>query len=137
MANNEELEKFQKNLGYTFKTDILENSLRHSSFVNENPSLNVPDNERLEFLGDAVLNLIVGDMLMENYPEVNEGDLSRMRANLVNETQLAELARSVDLGRYIQLGKGERQTKGREKNSILSDAFEAALVFNKKSSISS
>ena len=83
------------------------------------------DNERLEFLGDAVLSLIVGHILMRCYPDLKEGDLSRNRANLVNESQLAKMARSVNLGAYILLGKGEIQTQGREKNSILADTFEA------------
>jgi ribonuclease III len=86
------------------------------------------DNERLEFLGDAVLNLIVGHILMHHYPELKEGELSRSRANLVNETQLAEMARAFDLGSFVHLGKGEIQTQGREKNSILADAFEALVA---------
>ena len=107
---------------------LLQEALRHSSFVNEIGKPQLRDNERLEFLGDAVLNLIVGHILMHRYPELKEGDLSRSRANLVNETQLAAMARSFDLGLYIQLGKGEIQTHGREKNSILADAFEALIA---------
>ena len=97
-----------------------------SSTSSGNPQLR--DNERLEFLGDAVLNLIVGHILMRRYPDLKEGDLSRSRANLVNESQLAKMARSFDLGLYIQLGKGEIQTHGREKNSILADTFEALMA---------
>jgi ribonuclease III len=96
--------------------------------VNEQPDSGLRDNERFEFLGDAVLNLIVGHILMERYPNLNEGDLSRIRANLVNESQLAIIARSIDLGTSIRLGKGEIQTQGREKNSILAGAFEALLA---------
>ncbi len=108
--------------------NLLQEALRHSSFVNELGEPHLRDNERLEFLGDAVLNLIVGHILMRRYPDLKEGDLSRSRANLVNESQLAAMARSFDLGLYIQLGKGEIQTHGREKNSILADAFEALMA---------
>ena len=107
---------------------LLQEGLRHSSFVNELGDTLLRDNERLEFLGDAVLNLIVGHILMRRYPDLKEGDLSRSRANLVNESQLAEMARSFDLGLYIQLGKGEIQTDGRKKNSILGDTFEALMA---------
>jgi 3',5'-nucleoside bisphosphate phosphatase len=116
-------------LRYEFKNKcLLEEALRHSSYVNESTDLKLRDNERLEFLGDAVLNLIVGHILMVHYPDLAEGDLSRSRANLVNETQLAQIARSLHLGSYIQLGKGEIQTQGREKNSILADSFEALMA---------
>ena len=113
-------------LQYEFSNqDLLRKALRHSSYVNELADPNLQDNERLEFLGDAVVNLIVGHILMRRYPDVKEGELSRMRANLVNESQLAKMARSFELGVYIQLGKGEIQTLGREKNSILADTYEA------------
>ncbi|MGD8290245.1 MAG: ribonuclease III [Desulfobacterales bacterium] len=116
----------EKRLGYEFKNKhLLQEALRHSSYVNELTNSDLRDNERLEFLGDAVLNLAVGHMLMHTYPELKEGDLSRNRANLVNEFQLAKTARSIHLGNYILLGKGESQTQGREKNSILADSFEA------------
>ncbi len=116
-------------LQYEFNDkNLLKEALRHSSFVNELGETGLRDNERLEFLGDAVLNLIVGHILMRRYPDLKEGDLSRNRANLVNETQLAKMARSFDLGSYIQLGKGEIQTHGREKNSILADTFEALMA---------
>ena len=116
-------------LQYEFNDkNLLQEGLRHSSFVNELGDTLLRDNERLEFLGDAVLNLIVGHILMRRYPDLKEGDLSRSRANLVNESQLATMARSFDLGLYIQLGKGEIQTDGREKNSILADTFEALMA---------
>ena len=121
--------ELQRKLLYEFKnTNLLGESLRHSSFVNEQADTGMRDNERLEFLGDAVLNLVIGDMLMQRHPDSNEGDLSRMRANLVNEAQLATIARSINLGSYLQLGKGEIQTNGREKNSILADTFEAVMA---------
>jgi ribonuclease-3 len=116
-------------LQYEFNDkNLLQEALRHSSFVNELGEPQLRDNERLEFLGDAVLNLIVGHILMRRYPDLKEGDLSRSRANLVNENQLAKMARSFDLGLYIQLGKGEVQTHGREKSSILADTFEALMA---------
>ena len=108
--------------------DLIEEAFRHSSYVNEQIGENFRDNERFEFLGDAVLNLIVGHILMERFPDIKEGELSRMRANLVNETQLAGIARMIDIGSYIKLGKGELQTNGREKNSILADTFEAVIA---------
>ena len=108
--------------------NLLQEALRHSSFVNELGDPQLRDNERLEFLGDAVLNLVVGHILMRRNPDLKEGDLSRSRANLVNESQLAKVAQSFELGLYIQLGKGEIQTHGREKDSILADAFEALMA---------
>ena len=120
---------FENTIHYTFKDrTILDKALRHSSYVNEQSDSNLEDNERLEFLGDAVLNLIIGDLLMHRFSLLNEGDLSRMRSSLVNETQLAQLARDINLGEVIKLGKGEEQTNGREKNSILSDVFEAVIA---------
>ncbi len=125
-ANRAEL---RRKLFYEFENaNLLDEALRHSSFVNEQADIGMRDNERLEFLGDAVLNLVIGDMLMQRYPDSEEGDLSRMRANLVNETQLAAIARSLNLGSYLQLGKGEIQTNGREKNSILADTLEAVMA---------
>jgi ribonuclease III len=107
---------------------LLEEALRHSSFVNEVSEAGLRDNERLEFLGDAVLNLVVGHILLSRFSYLNEGDLSRMRANLVNEQQLAQLARSLSLGSAIKLGKGEAQSGGYEKNSILAGALEALMA---------
>ena len=119
----------EQKLGYQFNSrDLLEEALRHSSYVNEQPDSELRDNERFEFLGDAVLNLIVGHILMERYPDLKEGDLSRTRANLVNENHLAIMARSIDLGAGLLLGKGEIQTNGMEKNSILAGAFEALMA---------
>ncbi len=128
MKTNDHFE-IEKKLEYEFRSkELLDEALRHSSFVNEQPDADLRDNERFEFLGDAVLNLIVGHILMERYPNVNEGDLSRTRANLVNESQLAIIARAIDLGAFIRLGKGELQTNGRGKNSILAGAFEALIA---------
>jgi ribonuclease III len=123
------LAKFEDRLGYRFTNRaLLEEALRHSSWLNENFQEDLRDNERFEFLGDAVLNLIIGQLLMQQYPDMREGDLSRTRAKLVSEPQLAELARQLDLGRFLMLGKGEAATDGRNKSSLLADAFEATLA---------
>jgi len=116
-------------LGYQFKnTLLLEEALRHSSFVNEQNDKDIKDNERFEFLGDAVLNLAIGHMLMQCYPDINEGTLSRMRASLVNESRLAQVSRTLGLGTFIRLGKGETQSNGFNKPSILANTFEALIA---------
>ena len=103
-------------LKYTFADrGLFEEALRHSSYVNEAPETGLRDNERLEFLGDAVLNLVVGHILLTRFPVFKEGDLSRMRASLVNEQLLGRLARTLNLGGFVRLGKGESQTGGPEK----------------------
>ena len=124
-----DIQYIQTILGHQFTNiELLMEALRHSSYVNEQADVDLRDNERMEFLGDAVLNLAIGYLLTRAYPDMHEGDLSRIRANLVNETQLSEVARSIELGDYLLLGKGEIQTNGREKNSILANAFEAILA---------
>ncbi len=121
--------ELEETIRYRFKNmELLDESLRHSSYVNEQDRSGMKDNERLEFLGDAVLNLIVGHMLMQSFPELKEGELSRIRAQLVNEKRLAAMARDIKLGHHLKLGKGELQTDGRGKPSILADAFEAVLA---------
>ncbi|WP_155317976.1 ribonuclease III [Desulfosarcina alkanivorans] len=122
-------EALEQALGYRFNNaERLTAALRHSSFVNEQPQTDISSNERLEFLGDAVLNLAISHLLMERYPDLAEGELSRNRAHLVNETQLATVARQINLGAHLLLGKGEALTDGREKNSILADATEAVIA---------
>ncbi|MFC1895108.1 ribonuclease III [Thermodesulfobacteriota bacterium] len=119
----------EERLSYQFKDQgLLSEALCHSSYANENPGRDLKNNERLEFLGDAVLNLVVGHLLIHRLANVREGHLSRMRARLVNETQLAAIARGLDLGSFVLLGKGEVQTKGHEKASILADALEAVVA---------
>lgn len=119
----------QDALHYQFRDlALLNEALRHSSYVNEQADADLRDNERLEFLGDAVLNLAIGHLLMQTYPQMREGDLSRIRANMVNETQLADIARSLDLGGHLLLGKGEIQSNGQDKNSLLANAFEAVMA---------
>ena len=97
-------------------------------FSNENQNTCATDNERLEFLGDAVLGLCVGHMLMDGDPTKPEGELSKLRASLVSEPGLARMARQIDLGRFVKLGKGEALSGGADKNSILSDTFEAVIA---------
>ena len=123
------LAALENRLGYTFNDrELLREALRHRSWVNEQNTPLLRDNERLEFLGDAVVNLVVGHLLMRAQPDLKEGDLSRMRASLVNETHLATVARRLGLGDFIRLGRGETLTGGREKNSILADTFEAVAA---------
>ena len=124
-----QLHVLEKKLKYQFNDiSLLQNALQHRSYVNEKSHAGLQDNERLEYLGDAVLNLVIGDLLMKQFPDVNEGDLSRMRATLVNESQLAVVARNLDLQPHLLLGKGEIHTNGREKQSILGDTVEAIIA---------
>jgi ribonuclease III len=126
---HQDITSLEKAIGYRFERPALAlEALRHRSYVNEQASSALADNERLEFLGDAVLNLVVSKLLMERYPEMTEGDLSRARATLVNENQLADLAKHIGIGPMVQLGKGEIMSGGREKNSILSDTLEAIVA---------
>ena len=119
----------EEDLGYRFKdTALLREAMRHSSYVNEQSDPELKDNERLEFLGDAVLDLVITHILMEQFPESLEGDLSRMRATIVNESQLALVAQGLNLGEFIMLGKGEAQSHGEGKTSILANAFEALIA---------
>jgi ribonuclease III len=121
------LADLQQSLSYTFKEpQLLERALTHKSFANENK---VPyHNERMEFLGDAVLSLVVSEHLMKTCPDSTEGDLSRLRAAVVSEPALAVIGRSIALGTYLLLGKGEEQTGGRDKDSLLADALEALIA---------
>ncbi len=122
------LKELQKKLGFKFKDLVhLKRSLTHRSYANENRMPNTEHNERYEFLGDAVLELGISQMLMSHFITHTEGELSKLRASVVNEAQLAELARKLELGQFLYLGKGEDQTGGREKPSLLADAFEAIL----------
>jgi ribonuclease III len=116
-------------LDYAFRDrSRLESALTHKSYVNENPSWGRPDNERLEFLGDAVLDLVVGHLLMDAAPERNEGELSKTRASIVNEAGLADVALELGLGEWLFLGRGEEQSGGRRKPSVLADACEALVA---------
>jgi len=116
-------------LGYSFdNSELLTTSLTHCSFANEDKSGNAADNEKLEFLGDAVLGLIIGHYLMDRFPLLDEGQLSMTRSQMVSETGLAKVAIEMDLGKWIRLGKGEEQSGGRTKASILSDTLEAVIA---------
>ncbi len=122
------LKMCEQRLNYKFKhREHLKRALTHKSFTNEHRLPPRENNERYEYLGDAVLELAVSHLLMERFPEHPEGELSKLRAAIVNEGQLAELAREIRLGESLYLGKGEDQTGGRDKPSILSDAYEALL----------
>lgn len=115
-------------LGYPFRDpEILEEAFRHASYVNEKAVPGLKDNERLEFLGDAVLDLAVSHILMELFQEAKEGELSKSRASVVNEKELSQVARALGLGEYLLLGRGEEMGGGREKTSILADTLEALI----------
>ncbi len=129
VAAEGDIARLQEQLGYTFEDgELLERALTHKSFANENADLGRTDNERLEFLGDAVIDLIVGHLLMDAFPELREGELSMMRAAIVSESGLAVVARQLDLGHYLSLGKGESQTGGRDKSSLIADGLEAVIA---------
>ena len=120
------MENFEAKIGYTFKNrSYLETALTHSSYANEH---HISNNERLEFLGDSVLSLIVSENLFARFSQDDEGDLSKIRASLVCEKGLFELAKKIDLKDHIKLGNGEAQSGGRERPSVVSDAFEALLA---------
>lgn len=122
-----ELEKLQGILNYSFKdTELLNNALTHTSYV-KGENRNAVHNERLEFLGDAVLELIVSEYLFVNNPNMNEGLMTRVRSRAVYENALFDAAREIGLGGYLLLSHGEEHTGGREKPSILSDALEAVI----------
>lgn len=127
--NHEDIrDDLEKVLNYRFKQPrLLYQALLHRSYVYENPHLEQSDNETLEFLGDAVLNLAISHLLFERFPAYKEGDLSRLRSSIVNERELAKLANQMNLGKYLFLGKGEDFTGGRQKPSLLADSLEALL----------
>ncbi len=119
------LSDFQKNIGYSFKDiKLLELALTHSSYANENKLKS--NNERLEFLGDSVLGFVTAEYLIKNY-NTHEGEMTRLRAAVVCEKSLYKFSKEIDLGKYILLGKGENNTGGRERPSVISDAFEAVI----------
>ena len=121
------LRRFAREIAMEAHLDLLREALTHSSYANE-AGPGTRHNERLEFLGDAVLGVIVGDGLFRAHPRLSEGSLSRLRAAIVNETSLADQARAMGLGDLMWLGKGEERTEGRDKASVLSDAYEAVVA---------
>ena len=123
------MKTLEERLGYQFKNrSLLENALTHSSYANEHRDLGISSNERLEFLGDSVLGMVVADHLYREHPNMPEGELTRTRAAMVCEGSLFEVARGLELGKYLRLGKGEDSGGGRERPSILADATEAVLA---------
>lgn len=131
MNRMDELEDLQAHLGYIFQdATILETALTHKSYVNEAPDKEKikDDNERLEFLGDAVLGLVISDFLINRFPYYAEGQLSKLKGFIVSESFLFEIAMELNLGDYLILGRGEENSGGRQKHSILADACEAIVA---------
>jgi ribonuclease-3 len=124
-----DLAVLQRNLGVTFKDlSLLERALVHGSYVNENPELAPVSNERLEFLGDAVLGMVAAEKLYRDYPDFNEGEMTRLRAMLVRQETLAHAAGAINLGSYLYMGKGEEGGGGRQKPANLASALEAVIA---------
>jgi ribonuclease-3 len=120
--------EFQQQLGLRFQQpELLAQALTHRSFINEQDDAALADNERLEFLGDSILDFVITTMLFERYPKLPEGDLTRLRAALVRTETLAELAADCRIGEALRMGKGEESSGGRRRRTILCDAFEALL----------
>ncbi len=118
----------QQAIGITFKDiSLLQQAFVHSSYINENPDFHLPDNERLEFVGDALLSLVVAEKLYYELPHFGEGELTEIRISLIRQETLAQLASTLKLGDYLILGKGEESTDGRQRPTNLADAFEALI----------
>jgi len=125
---SENISELETSIGYTFKDkSLIKEAITHKSFVHENPESVSFFNERLEFLGDAVLGLIISDYLFHSHPEYSEAQLSKVKAYAVQENTLSGIAMKLNIGSYLLLGKGEEATGGRYKPSLLSNAFEAVL----------
>ena len=123
------MKELEQKLGYSFRDrSLLENALRHSSSANESRDRSVTSNERLEFLGDSVLGFVTAKYLYKHFPELPEGRMTKVRAELVCENALHKVAAELELGKYIRLGKGEENTGGRTRPSILADAVEATIA---------
>ncbi|AGB41359.1 ribonuclease III [Halobacteroides halobius DSM 5150] len=127
-ANKEVLIELQQEIEVQFSDlKLLEKAITHKSYANEKQELKIKDNERLEFLGDSVLDLIISRYIFLNYPDHPEGELAKIRSVVVSAPILAEKAREIELGKYMLLGKGEEMTGGRKRDSILADGFEAVV----------
>lgn len=123
-----DISEFEKKIGYTFKKkELLQEALSHSSYSNE-AKRGLNSNERLEFLGDSVLSIVVSEHLFKHFRHLPEGELTKIRASLVCEKALFEFSKKIDLGNYLLLGKGEENSGGRERPSIVADAFEAVIA---------
>lgn len=121
-------EALQRAIGINFKDEsLLKQAFIHSSYTNENPGFQLIDNERLEFLGDALLSFLVADELYHKFPNFGEGDLTEVRVSLIRQETLAETAAKIKLGDYLLLGKGEESSGGRDKPTNLADAFESLV----------
>jgi ribonuclease-3 len=128
-SSSRDIRSLETKIGYSFKrTSLLEQALTHKSFAKERPEDSEIFNERLEFLGDAVLGLIICEYLYKTYPQYSEAELSKLKSYAVQESTLAEAALRLNIGSYLRLGKGEEATGGRKKSSILADAFEALVA---------
>lgn len=128
MGENDSIEQLENRIEYIFQNkDLVKQALTHSSYANERKINKVKDYERIEFLGDAVLELVTSEFLYEKREEMSEGQLTRTRAAMVCEPSLASCARDLGLYRYIRLGKGEEMSGGRERDSIISDVMEALI----------
>ena len=125
----DKLHEFENLIDYHFQNiDLLKTALTHSSYVNESKEDNCEDNERLEFFGDAILELFISNYLFEKFKKSREGDLTKLRASMVCESSLAVCAKKIRLGEFLYMGKGEEASGGRNRNSITSDAFEALVA---------
>lgn len=127
MYNN--IKELENKIGYKFENkDLIQTALTHTSYANEHKHLNIEHNERMEFLGDAVLELVSSDILFHKYGDMPEGKMTKLRASLVCEPTLAMDARDIGLGEYLMLGKGEEATGGRDRDSVTSDALESVIA---------
>ena len=123
------LDVLQKTLGIRFKDrSLLEQALIHTSYINENPGLNLASNERLEFLGDAILGLIIAEELFQRFPDLSEGEMTKIRSSVVRRDALSRVAKAISLGDYLYLGKGEEASGGRRKPANLASALEAIIA---------
>ncbi len=128
-APTETVADFKRRLGYEFRDqDLLERALTHKSYSNENREVRAPNNERLEFLGDAVLGFVVGEMIYRSFPNLQEGALSKIKAHLVSAAMLSAKGRTLEIGRFLRMGAGEARSGGADKLSLLADAFEAVVA---------
>ena len=125
----ESVSDFEQRLGYAFvNRELLERALTHKSYSNENREIRSPNNERLEFLGDAVLGHVIGEQIYRSFPNLQEGALSKIKAHLVSANMLGAKGRTLEIGRFLRMGAGEARSGGAEKLSLLADAFEAVIA---------
>ena len=128
MQNNDKFWELQEKIGYKFKNiKLLYEAFTHRSYINEHSYPNAKDNERLEFLGDSVMNLMTTEYIYKRHYKRNEGELSKIKSQIISEAVFATIARDLELGKYIFLSNGEINSGGRERNSILGDVFEALV----------